>query len=143
MISLSLSLSSNLFLLFFLPSVHFQKGIGRGRVVVRDEREVGLGEVLFFVFVFLVGERERERKVDGLRSRKRKRRRAIVEVAGEEEDQTTSLSLCFCSSIRLLPAPHGTRRSRTWLGQLTTVSWKACGAAIVLKKEEESLELLK
>jgi len=64
--NVSSSSSSSSFSLSLLPSVDLQKGVGRRRVVGRDEREVGLGEVLFlcFVFVFL-GSRLRLRKGKG------------------------------------------------------------------------------
>jgi len=42
-----------------------------------------------------------------------------------EKRQPPSLSLSL--SLRDTDAP---RKTRTWLGQLTTVSWKACGAAM-------------
>ena len=40
------------FFSFLLPSVDLQEGVGRRRVVGRDEREVGLGEVLFLFLFF-------------------------------------------------------------------------------------------
>jgi len=44
-----------------------------------------------------------------------------------EKRQPPSLSLSLSLSLRDTDAP---RKTRTWLGQLTTVSWKACGAAM-------------
>jgi hypothetical protein len=55
----------------------------------------------------------------------------------ERQEKTTASfsplaqSLSFSSSLCGLSA---LRKPRTWLGQLTMVSWKACGAAIVVKR---------
>jgi len=57
----------------------------------------------------------------------------------DREAEKKSLSLSFFPLLfdLSLPACHGAlRRPRTWLGQLTTVSWKACDAAMSFFERE-------
>jgi hypothetical protein len=75
-----------------------------------------------FCFCFFGVEVEAEE-----RKRKWKRRRAIVEKTERPKNDSLPLSPSLSLSLRDTDAP---RKTRTWLGQLTTVSWKACGAAM-------------
>ena len=62
----------------------------------------------------------------------------------EAEKQPLSLSPSLSAAISIsLPACHSAlRKTHTWLGQLTMVSWKACDAAMsfFFQKEEKSID---